>query len=97
MSEQARALTILRLRSVIARTGLSKSSIYAMVKQGKFIPPVSLGARAVGWIESDVDQWIVTHEVKTEGNGLGQCADGRRLRDDAKLAERREQFSGSGR
>ena len=49
---------ILRLPEVLARTGLSRSTIYVRVDQGRFPKPVSLGARAVGWIESEVDRWI---------------------------------------
>ena len=48
----------LRLPEVLARTGLSRSTIYVRLDQGRFPRPVSLGARAVGWIESEVDEWI---------------------------------------
>ncbi len=48
----------LRLPDVLARTGLSRSTIYVRLDQGRFPRPVSLGARAVGWIESEVDEWI---------------------------------------
>jgi prophage regulatory protein len=50
--------TILRLPQVKFRVGLSRSSIYLAVSQGKFPRPVSLGARAVGWLESEVDAWL---------------------------------------
>jgi prophage regulatory protein len=50
--------TILRLPSVKARTGLSRSSIYAFVSQGSFPRPISLGSRAVGWNSESVDAWI---------------------------------------
>lgn len=50
--------TILRLPQVKVRVGLSRSSIYAAVAQGRFPQPVSLGARAVGWLESDVNTWL---------------------------------------
>jgi len=50
--------TILRLPSVKARTGLSRSSIYAFVSRGDFPRPISLGARAVGWNSESVDAWI---------------------------------------
>jgi prophage regulatory protein len=50
--------TILRLPSVKARTGLSRSSIYAFVARGDFPAPVSLGARAVGWNSDAVETWI---------------------------------------
>jgi prophage regulatory protein len=49
---------ILRLPNVRARTGLSRSTIYLRVAQGTFPPPVSLGSRAVGWIESEVQLWL---------------------------------------
>ncbi len=50
--------TILRLLAVKARTGLSRSTIYARVSQGTFPKPVSLGARAVGWVEAEVQEWV---------------------------------------
>ena len=52
------ALTILRLPEVKARTGLSRSTIYLKMAEGSFPEPISLGARSVGWIESEVDAWI---------------------------------------
>ena len=48
----------LRLPEVMARTGLSRSTIYVRLDQGRFPRPVSLGGRAVGWIEAEVDEWI---------------------------------------
>ena len=48
----------LRLPEVLARTGLSRSTIYVRLDEGRFPRPVSLGGRAVGWIESEVDEWI---------------------------------------
>jgi prophage regulatory protein len=49
---------ILRLPAVKARTGLSRSTIYLRVSQGKFPKPVSLGARAVGWVEAEIQEWL---------------------------------------
>ena len=48
---------IIRLKDVIALTGLSRSTIYLRMVQGKF-PKINLGSRAVGWISSDVNEWI---------------------------------------
>ena len=51
--------TILRLPQVKARTGLSRSTIYARIAKGSFPRPVQLGGvRAVGWVEAQVDGWI---------------------------------------
>ena len=50
--------TILRLPQVRARTGLSRSAIYLRISKGNFPKPVSLGGRAVGWVEAEVDDWL---------------------------------------
>lgn len=49
---------ILRLSEVKARTGLSRSTIYLHISNGIFPRPISLGARCVGWLESEIDAWI---------------------------------------
>lgn len=50
--------TILRLPAVKSRTGLSRSTIYLRVSQGTFPRPVSLGGRAVGWLEEEIQSWL---------------------------------------
>ncbi|MDP1978721.1 AlpA family transcriptional regulator [Undibacterium sp.] len=50
--------TIIRLPQVKQRTGSSCSIIYSLIKDGQFKPPINLGARAVGWLESDVSGFI---------------------------------------
>jgi prophage regulatory protein len=50
--------SFLRRKDVEVRTGLSRSTIYARIRAGTFPAPISLGARAVGWIEADVQRWI---------------------------------------
>lgn len=49
---------VLRLPEVIEITGLGRSTIYAKVSRGSFPSPIKLGERAVGWIDSDVYEWI---------------------------------------
>lgn len=49
------ALTILRRREVQTRNARSRSSLYSDIAEGLFVPPVSIGARAVGWPEHEVD------------------------------------------
>lgn len=49
---------LIRRKEVQTKTGLGASSIYAMMKQGKFPKAITLSERRVAWIESDVDQWI---------------------------------------
>ena len=52
------ATAILRLPSVKARTGLARSTIYLRIAEGTFPKPVSLGGRAVGWVEAEVEAWL---------------------------------------
>lgn len=54
------ALAILRRKQVEARTGLSRSTIYARVADGTFPKPVNIGPRAVGWVESEISDWLNT-------------------------------------
>jgi len=49
---------ILRLPEVMARTGLSRSTIDLRISQGIFPKPVNLGSRAVGWIEEEIQEWL---------------------------------------
>ena len=57
----------LRLTEVMARTGLSRSTIYVRMEQGRFPQPVSLGGRAVGWIESEIDDWMRNRVERSRG------------------------------
>lgn len=51
-------LTILRRKQVEARTGLSRSTIYLRIQEGTFPRPINLGARAVGWVENEIEAWL---------------------------------------
>ena len=65
--------TILRLPAVIARTGLRRSTIYARAKQGTFPKPIKLGPRAVGWVESEIEQFLEARiqQAREETTGVG--------------------------
>lgn len=49
---------VLRLPAVIARTGLSRSTLYRFIAEGKFPKPILIGARAIGFVETEIDDWI---------------------------------------
>ncbi|EML5730764.1 AlpA family transcriptional regulator [Pseudomonas aeruginosa] len=51
-------MKILRLGAVIESTGLARSTIYKLVGSGDFPKPVPLVGRSVGWVESEVHDWI---------------------------------------
>lgn len=50
--------SILRLPVVKKRTGLSRSSIYLRMANNEFPASISLGGRAVGWLEKDINEWL---------------------------------------
>ena len=50
--------SILRRPQVEARTGLSRSTIYARIQNGTFPRPILLGSRAVGWLEHEIGDWL---------------------------------------
>jgi prophage regulatory protein len=54
----ATTCNILRRRDVLARTGLSNTSLHRHIRAGTFPRPIALGVRAVGWTESSVSEWI---------------------------------------
>ena len=49
---------ILRRPAVEAQTGLPRSTLYDKMRAGNFPRPIPLGAKAVGWLESDISKWI---------------------------------------
>ena len=60
-------LAIIRLTEVKARTGRSRSSIYADIKAGRFVAPIRIGLRAVGWPEHEVTDWISARIAESRG------------------------------
>lgn len=57
-SQQTENNRLIRRTEVQNKTGLGASSIYAMMKQGKFPQCMNLSERRVAWVESEIDQWI---------------------------------------
>jgi len=63
---------IIRLPAVKDKTGISRSSIYLRMSKGEFPKSISLGDRAIGWLESDIKQWLedkiqASKSLKSEG------------------------------
>ncbi len=48
----------IRLEQVKTRTGLSRSTLYAYIREGRFPAPVTISTRCVAWVESEIDDWI---------------------------------------
>jgi len=49
---------VLRFPAVKAITGLARSTIYLKLERNEFPRPISLGDRAVGWLQSDIEKWL---------------------------------------
>lgn len=49
---------LLKIQAVLQRTSLSKSTLYAKIKEGTFPEPVRLGARCSRWKSSELDNWL---------------------------------------
>lgn len=60
---------IIPIREVMHLTGLSKSTIYLYINRGEFPSAVRLGARRVGWRESEVQAWLRARVLESR-NGL---------------------------
>ena len=53
---------ILRSREVCARTGLSRVTLWRLERRGEFPGRRQLTANTVGWLEAEVEKWIVTRD-----------------------------------
>ena len=49
---------IIRMKTVLARTGLSKSTIYRKIAEGTFPPRIKISINGAGWKESDINRWV---------------------------------------
>ena len=54
---------LLRIGTVVSITGLARSTIYRLVADAKFPPPVRLTKRAVGWRRIDVERWSDARQI----------------------------------
>src|SRR5271168_4596668 len=51
---------IIRLKTVLSRTGLSRSTIYRKIAEGTFPAQLKISAHGTGWHESDINRWIAS-------------------------------------
>lgn len=49
---------IIRMKAVLARTGLSRTTIYRKIREGSFPPQLSISVHGAGWHESAINRWI---------------------------------------
>lgn len=54
---------ILRIQQVTDTIGLSRASIYRLMKLGLFPKSIRIGIKAVGWLQSEIELWIAEREI----------------------------------
>lgn len=59
-------MRVLRLAEVREKTGLARSTIYKYIDMGMFPRPVYLGGRSVGWIDSEIHQWLQDKQIERD-------------------------------
>ena len=66
---QPNTLRIVRNAQVRTKLDVSEAKLFDMIAKGLFPAPFQIvpGGRAVGWLESDVDQWILEQKRRSEG------------------------------
>lgn len=55
-------LRFIRLHAVRDRTGLSRSTIWRLERRGDFPKHRRISLNAVGWLECEVDQWVLSRD-----------------------------------
>ena len=69
MTTYTQTVKILRMRAVAAKLGIARSTIYDWLNAKSprhdpaFPKPYPLGKQSVGWLESEVDEWILQRRV----------------------------------
>lgn len=73
-----------RKPEVLAKTGFSRSTLHLRIKQNLFVPPIALGARAVGWLAHETDAILGAMIAGCSGDELRELVN--RLLDQRKSA-----------
>jgi prophage regulatory protein len=63
---------IIRLRTVLTRTGLSRSTMYRKIAEGTFPAQVKISINGAGWYESEINRWIADPVGWSENRQLQQ-------------------------
>ena len=61
---------IIRIKTVLERTGLSRSTLYRKIQEGTFPKQVRIAARCAGWRESTVNAWLQNPMFYSDGDHL---------------------------
>tara|TARA_R110000868_G_scaffold370523_2_gene634010 strand:+ start:16578 stop:16781 length:204 start_codon:yes stop_codon:yes gene_type:complete len=67
-------MKIIRLKDVMESTGLARATVYKFMAMGTFPESVSLGDRCVGWVESEVQDWILERIAQRDAKAAEEMA-----------------------
>ena len=62
---------IIRMSELLQTVGLSRPSIYRLMKLGEFPQQVKIGLSAVGWSRTEVEHWIASRMNARPSAGAG--------------------------
>ncbi len=48
---------IIRKKKLAEFTGLQRTAIDDLIREGLFPKPIKLGVRSIGWLEKDINDW----------------------------------------
>ena len=71
MNTEEFKMSLIRLNEVKALTGLGRSSIYKFMADGRFPQSVSLGERAIAWVDTEVEDWVQEKIEQRDENQQG--------------------------
>jgi prophage regulatory protein len=65
-------VNVVRHNQVRKKLNVSSAKLFDMIAQGQFPKPFTLvpNGRAVGWLESEVDQWIIDRKNAAQMEGI---------------------------
>ncbi|WP_165729123.1 AlpA family transcriptional regulator [Pseudoalteromonas sp. 31A1] len=63
-------MRLIKLKEVIEKTSLGRSTIYEFMAKDTFPKQISLGAKSVAWLESEVDDWIMEKLGNRDNGGI---------------------------
>ncbi|MDW1624963.1 AlpA family transcriptional regulator [Vibrio sp. Vb2704] len=67
-------MKLIRQKEVTEMTGVSRASVYKLMAVGRFPKSVSLGVRAVAWVESEVQEWILERIAERDEQQSGYAS-----------------------
>ena len=68
---------ILRLRTVLDRTGLSRTTMYRKIGEGTFPQQLRISVHGAGWSEAEVERWVADPAAYRTPDADVRCSDAR--------------------